>query len=438
MTIIRTRQSQWRYRIFAVTWLTYAGFYLCRKNIGVVLPLLEHDVGYSNTQLANVIFAFSLFYAVGQLCCGVLSDRFGPRLIVGCGLFLVVISNLLTGFVSSLMMLTLLACFNGVGQSTGWPGLVKNMSCWFGRRERGVVMAWWGTNYVIGGFLATLFATFVATNTKIFPSLGWRRGFWAPAILLFCIALTFIVLVRNQPSNVGLSDVDANNDEHLTRNCSSLLHPKGARLSSILILRDLLSDKSVWIISAMYFFLKLTRYSFLFWLPVYMTQHLGYAPREAGYTSSLYELVGFSGAIVAGYASDRLFQSRRFPVGALMLWGLALASLAQPTLAAWGHTWNAVSISLIGIMTYGPDTLMSGAAAQDVGSQEGAGTAAGLIDGVGSIGQLFSPYVVALVAERFGWNVLFYSFVVFSLIGGGLLATRWNYKVHARSVVVAG
>jgi len=184
----------------------------------------------------------------------------------------------------------------------------------------------------------------------------------------------------------------------------------------------------------MYFFLKLTRYSFLFWLPLYMTQHLGYAPREAGYTSSLYELVGFAGAIAAGYASDKLFQSRRFPVGALMLWGLALASLAQPTLAIWGHGWNAVGISLIGVMTYGPDTLMSGAAAQDVGTQEGAGTAAGLIDGVGSIGQLLSPYVVALVAGHFGWDIVFYLFVVFSLVGGLLLATRWNYTVEIKKV----
>ena len=89
-------------------------------------------------------------------------------------------------------------------------------------------------------------------------------------------------------------------------------------------------------------------------------------------------------------------------------------------------------------MTYGPDTLMSGAAAQDVGSQEGAGTAAGFIDGVGSMGQLFSPYIVALVAERFGWDALFYLFVIFSVIGGGLLAIKWNYNPHARNIVVAG
>ena len=61
-----------------------------------------------------------------------------------------------------------------------------------------------------------------------------------------------------------------------------------------------------------------------------MTQHLKYSVQDAGYTSSLYELVGFLGAIIAGYASEKLFQSRRFPVGALMLWGLALTALILP------------------------------------------------------------------------------------------------------------
>ena len=314
-----------------VTWLTYAGFYLYRKNIGVVLPLLEHDLGYSNTQLAHVIFGYSLFYTVGQLCCGVLSDRFGPRRIVGIGLFLVVISNLVTGFITSLMMLGLLACLNGLGQSAGWPGLVKNMSYWFGRRERGVVMAWWGTNYVMGGFLATIFATFVATNPMFFPSWGWRRGFWAPAVLLLFIALGFVSLVRNQPSDVSFPDIDENDDEGVTRSWSHRLRSSEVPIRSIAILRDLLSDGSVWIIGAMYFFLKLTRYSFLFWLPLYMIQHLGYAPREAGYPSSLYELVGFSGAIVAMPPTS--FSVQAFPGGSHHALGVGLG---QPRSANTG------------------------------------------------------------------------------------------------------
>jgi OPA family sugar phosphate sensor protein UhpC-like MFS transporter len=374
---------------------------------------------------------------VGQLCSGILADRFGPRLIVGIGLLIVVISNLLTGFVTSLVMLFILASLNGLGQSTGWPGLVKNMSCWFGRQERGVVMAWWGTNYVIGGFLATIFATFVATNTLFAPLWTWRRGFWGPAILLFSITIVFITLVRNRPSDVKLANVDDDEETVLTSAPSMCEGTGRSGEFPNSIIRSLLSDRTIWIIGAMYFLLKVTRYSFLFWLPIYMIQNLGYGPQEAGYTSSLYELVGFSGAIAAGYASDKLFQSRRFPVGAIMLWGLAFACLAQPILATVGHVWNAVGISLIGIMTYGPDTLMSGAAAQDIGTQEGAGTAAGLIDGVGSVGQVFSPYIVALVTFHFGWNTLFHVFVVLSLIGGGLLATRWNYQANTQRTALA-
>lgn len=205
-------QRRWRRRIFAITWLTYGGFYLCRKNLSVILPLMERDLGYSNLQVANVIFAYSLSYALGQFVCGVLSDRFGPRLIVGIGVFIAATANALLGFQTSLLALSVLACLNGAGQSTGWSGLVKNMACWFGRRERGVVMAWWSTNYILGGSAATVFVTFVATNPKVFSGFGWRRGFWAPALLLFLIALAFVLFARNRPSDVGLPEIDANND----------------------------------------------------------------------------------------------------------------------------------------------------------------------------------------------------------------------------------
>ncbi len=431
MTLISSaEQRRWRRRVFAITWLTYAGFYLCRKNISVVLPLMERDLGYSNLQVADVIFVYSLSYTLGQFVCGVLSDRFGPRLIVGTGVFVTIVANVLLGFQSTLVALSILACLNGAGQSAGWSGLVKNMACWFRRRERGVVMAWWSTNYVLGGFAATIFATFVATNPGFLPGLGWRRGFWAPAMLLFLIALAFVLWDRNRPADVGLPavDEDGNDVKQPARASSRPLSAQQNWDRSAWTFRALLSDPAIWTVGTMFFFLTLTRYAFLFWLPLYMTQHLGYSTVEAGYTSSLFELVGISGAIIAGYTSEKLFQSRRFPVGAIMMWGLALVSLVHPFLAALGQASNALGISLIGIMTYGPDTLMSGAAAQDLGSAEGAATASGFIDGVGHFGQILSPFVVAFVTSKYGWDVLFYVFVVFALIGGGLLATKWNYK----------
>jgi len=412
----------WRWRIFAITWMAYAGFYLCRRNFSVVMPLLTRDLGYSNLQLANVIFGYSLCYSCGQFLFGPLADRFGSRLTVTLGLLISVGATLLMGFAPALAALTVLCCVNGLGQSAGWPGLVKNMAPWFRHEQRGVVMGWWTTNYVIGGFLATVFATFVATHNWSGPGTGWQRGFWAPAVLLFAITLLFAALVRNRPSDAGLPEL-ASSDPGRAAGAV----PAGDWRMFLRMLGDL----EVWTIAWGCAFSKVIRYSFLFWLPLYMTQRLRYSPQQAGYTSSLYEFVGFAGAILAGYISDKFMHARRLPVAAVMLWGLALMCWLHPRFAAMGQIALAVNISLIGIMNFGPDTLLQGAASQDAGAKWGVGVASGFISGFGSVGQLFSPYLVAWIAGKYGWDSLFYGFVVIALIGGALLATQWSRERSA-------
>jgi OPA family glycerol-3-phosphate transporter-like MFS transporter len=367
-------------------------------------------------------------YMIGQFANGFLNDRFGPRLIVGVGLLVAVVSNLLMGLASALVMFGVLNILNGVGQSTGWSGTVKNMSSWFRHEERGVVMAWWGTCYALGGFIATAFATYMATQFPWYQDLGWRRGFFAPAILLGAIALAYVLFARNKPSDVGLEDVPENPaDPDLQKAIAN----GDAEAPSVW--KIVLTSSAVWTTGLMYFFLKCMRYTFLFWLPLYFVQSLGYSEERAGYTSSLYELAGFLGVIVAGYASDKLMQSRRFPVGSIMLFMLAGACLVYPQLARLGQVLNILGISLVGILTFGPDALMSGAAAMDMGSQKGAGMASGFINGLGSAGQLCSPLLVAYMTDWWGWDSLFLMFTAFAIIGGVLLATKWNYGGNSRA-----
>ena len=378
------------------------------------MPLLNENLGYTKLDFATIIFVFSLFYVGGQFVNALLSDRFGARLVVGIGMMVSAASNIAMGLAGSLTAFTLLAPLNGLAQSTGWSGLVKTMASWFRPRERGVVMGWWGTCFVLGGSFATIFATFLVTSETLLPGAGWRRGFFFPALVLGAVAALFMVLVRNRPTDVGLDALEAE---------TSRSQVVGTTTS---LLRSTLAEPALWAISAMYFFLKSTRYAFLFWLPFYMTEALNYPLVEAGFTSALYELVGFSGAIFAGYVSDRLAGSRRFPVGTLMLLALALVLFLHPIFSSYGRVGLAVWISLLGIFTYGPDTLMSGAAAQDVGG--GTAMAAGIVNGVGSVGQLLSPLIVAYVADQYGWDYVFSIFVVFSLAGAGLLATQWGYR----------
>jgi sugar phosphate permease len=45
---------------------------------------------------------------------------------------------------------------------------------------------------------------------------------------------------------------------------------------------------------------------------------------------------------------------------------------------------------------------------------------------VGSLGQLISAYVVAMIVSRFGWDQLFTFFLICAAAAGMLLTLRWN------------
>jgi len=427
--------GDYRVRVFAVTWLAYAGFYFCRKNFSIAMPLLEKELQFTVDDFKWIIFAYSLTYMLGQFICGVLSDRHGPRLIVSIGMVVAVIANLCMGISATPFAFLLLGALNGSSQSTGWSGTLKNMAPWYAQRERGVVMAWWATCYVLGAFLATQFAAWCISSNAPFADWGWKRAFWLPALVLTGIAILFGFFTRNRPTDVGLpelEDIDPEEAEAIALATEDGEEPEDnsdeqAGLANIL---EVLSHSAVWITGAMYFFLKLTRYAIIYWTPLYLVKHLGMDDVAAGRTSSWYEGIGFFGAIFAGYVSDRLFSARRFPVGSLMLLGLAGVCYLEPTLVKWGSYGPALAMALLGFMTYGPDTLMTGAGAMDIGTPRRAATAAGVINGMGSCGQLISPFVVAYMTKAYGWDSLFYLFVGCALIGALLLATKWNYGVH--------
>lgn len=367
--------------------------------------------------LANIVFGYSLLYAVGQFGCGPLSDRIGAKRVVGAGLLVVVASNILMGAHASLLWLLIFACLNGAGQSTGWSGLVKTMAVWFRGDNRGIAMAWWSTNYVLGGFLATAFATWAVVQPWLLPQLGWRRGFLFPAMLLLAVTALFLLFAKDTPEREDLPP-------------GMTIDPVELRAdhTSWSILAALLCKPSLWMISISYFFLELCRYALMFWLPLYMVNSLKYSLQASGYLSSLYELIGIVGAVLAGYVSDRFCQSRRAPVSAIMLCGFGIVLLFEPALTRYGLIGTALAISLAGIFSFGPDTLLSGAGAQDIGEPRAAATASGLVDGIGHMGAIFSPYVVVYVSEHYGWNRLFFLLAGAAILAAGALIPMWNLK----------
>src|SRR6188768_970134 len=144
--------ERWRWQIFGITWLAYAGFYLTRKSFSVAkIELGKPEVmGLTKPEMSWIDGGFLAAYAIGMVVCGICGDRYGTRKVVLVGMLGSVAVAVAMGMAPGFMVLAVCFILQGLFQSTGWAPLAKNIANFFSRRERGVVMGVWCTNYAFG------------------------------------------------------------------------------------------------------------------------------------------------------------------------------------------------------------------------------------------------------------------------------------------------
>jgi sugar phosphate permease len=77
-----------------------------------------------------------------------------------------------------------------------------------------------------------------------------------------------------------------------------------------------------------------------------------------------------------------------------MLIGMVASTVALLTLGQTDVIVFAICIGLVGFTLYGPDALLTGAGAMDIGSKDGAVRAAGIISGLGSAGSVVQELMI--------------------------------------------
>lgn len=389
-----------RARAFATSWLAYASYYLCRKPFGVAKSSLEEQLGLSTRALAAIDTGYLATYALGQFLWGLAGDRVRPRYLLALGLWLTALLTFIPGATGAAVAVAALTVVNGLAQSSGWSSAVKAMTPWFESRERGLVMGLWSTCYQVGGLVAGALAAYVLKHH------GWRSSFIVPAVAVAVAGTVVLLFLPDAPAQGAPS-------------------PQKEP-------RRLVRDPALWSLSGAYFCLKLIRYSLLFWLPYYLEKSLHYARGDAGYQAIAFEVGGVAGAVVVGLVSDRVFSGRRGLAGLLGCAGLAGAFWLYLALSQQGVAANFAGLALVGFLLFGPDALISGAAAQDLGGNQSAATVAGFINGVGSVGAILQGVLTAEVSMRLGWSALFHVFIGLALLAALGMVPRVLAERRAR------
>jgi hypothetical protein len=157
-------------------------------------------------------------------------------------------------------------------------------------------------------------ATALSTVEAVSITTGSRLAIVVPCGVLLLTTLFFYWRAKDLPADVGLNPIN----------------PQISPMTNTSGWKQILRNPEIQLLAAMYFFLKLTRYSLLFWLPLYIVETQSSHGGSALTLSSLFELTGFLGAVCASYASERWFGARRSGGSSHAIYGCVCLPPASP------------------------------------------------------------------------------------------------------------
>jgi MFS family permease len=167
------RPTRIRYVILGMTTLVAVMLYLDRYCLGFVAPDLRNQLRLSQEENDQLQGAFFLAYAFGQIPCGWLADRYGPRTVLS---FYLLSWSILTALMGTAQTFTALLLFRlgcGLFESGAYPACASLIRRWVPYRERGLASGIVSIGGRIGGAIAFpltsfLVISFVPVSTSSF------------------------------------------------------------------------------------------------------------------------------------------------------------------------------------------------------------------------------------------------------------------------------
>ncbi|OXB58624.1 hypothetical protein ASZ78_007618, partial [Callipepla squamata] len=293
--------------------------------------------------LGALDYSFLCAYAVGMYLSGIIGERLPIRYYLTVGMLASGLFTAMFGLgyfcnIHNLWFYIMAQIANGLVQTTGWPSVVTCIGNWFGKGRRGLIMGIWNSHTSVGNILGSLIAAY-------WVSTCWGLSFVMPGVIIAVMGIVCFLFLIEHPKDVSCTCTPSSSSKAFlngasrfrvqmptlnaketskSQNSSTVVTGEGRHGTSAISFLGALRIPGVIEFSLCLLFAKLVSYTFLFWLPLYITNVEHLDAKRAGDLSTLFDVGGIFGGILAGLISDRL-EKRASTCGMMLL-------LAAPTL----------------------------------------------------------------------------------------------------------
>jgi len=331
----RIRRSQ----TLALVLLLVCGIinYLDRATLAVANEYIRADLGLSLGEMGLLLSAFSWSYALCQLPVGGLVDKVGPRWLLAMGLVVWSLAQAAGGLASTFGYFVMARIVLGIGEAPHFPAAARVVSNWFPPRSRGTPTGIFNSASPLGVALAPLLLSPLIVATS------WHWAFFVTGGLGLVAAIVWVTLyrdpVREQLSAEERAYLDAGEPD------------KPAVKTSFAAWCALFKYRVTWGMMLGFFGSVYLNWVYLTWLPGYLRTERHMDLAYAGLAASVPFLCGFAGALIAGWASDRVTRYAASPVSGrrkAVVWStLGMVAFTIPAALVESNVMAVACISIV-------------------------------------------------------------------------------------------
>jgi len=400
--------GRYRWAICALLFFVITINYIDRQVIGVLKPIIEVEMGWSEIDYSNIVFAFQLSYGIGLLVVGRLLDKVGTRWGMAVAIAIWSLAAMFHAAARGVLAFMLARVVLGLAEAAAYPGAVKSVAEWFPRRERALGVGILNAGANVGVVMTPIVGIMIA------GLYGWRAAFIVTGAIGFLVLAAWLMLFRQPQGHPRVTPEELAYIEQDGEDSTG----------EPLTWGEALRQRQAWYFICGKFFTDPVWYLFLFWLPDFFvkTQGLDLFPKaDSGILSTIgpaliaVYLLADIGSIAGGWQSSH-FIKRGWSVNRARKTTLLLAALCAVPLLFVLQIDNAfVVVLIIGLGTAGHQAFSSNifTMISDLYPRRAVATVAGLGGAAGAVGGM-------LIAKVTGWSLEYLGTYLPVLIYAGL------------------
>lgn len=313
--------------------------YLDRATLAVANEFIRADLGLSLGQMGLLLSAFSWSYALCQLPVGALVDKIGPRWLLGAGLVVWSLAQAAGGFAATFGFFVIARIALGIGEAPQFPAAARVVSNWFPLRARGTPTGIYNSASPLGVALAPL------CLTPLIAATSWHWAFFVTGAMGLVAAVIWVTLYRDP----DLGKMSAAERAYLEADEASAAAPKPDFAAWSALFRH----RATWGMMLGFFGSVYLNWVYLTWLPGYLRAERQMDLAYVGLAASVPFLCGFAGALIAGWASDRVARYAASPVsGRRMAVVVSMLGMVAFTIPAALVDSDIVAVACISVVIF--------------------------------------------------------------------------------------